>query len=56
MINPLYSSETKKNGSDLLRKMLEPNYKLRITAVEALCHPFFKEIRFKKFEQMFNGY
>ena len=40
--NPAFK-KVSKNCKDLIRKLLEPNIKLRIKASEALKHPFFTE-------------
>ena len=41
--SPLPFKKVSKNCKDLIRKLLEPNKKYRITANDALKHPFFTE-------------
>ena len=37
--------EDKKNGIDLIKKMLDIDPNLRLSAEEALNHPFFRSIK-----------
>jgi serine/threonine protein kinase len=37
--------EDKKNGIDLIKKMLDIDPKLRLSAEECLMHPFFQSIK-----------